>query len=106
VNFKSILFACLVQLLVTTAWAGEEAGNIEAGKDIFHADLGCHVCHGEDASGSIGPNIRETITLEKVYYALQNFQDMISWQYNYPELFEDQAIKDVVAYLQSLPREP
>lgn len=90
-----------------TALAEDDpAGDPVNGKALFESDLGCHVCHGPDATGSIGPNIRETITIELVYHALQNFPDMMNWQYNNPELFEPEALYDIIAYLQSLPREP
>jgi mono/diheme cytochrome c family protein len=94
--------------LISPVWAADDdgpQGDPENGKVLFESDLGCHVCHGADAMGSIGPNIRETITIEQVYHALQNFPDMMNWQYNNPELFEDEALFDIISYLQSLPRE-
>ena len=96
-------------VLAPNAWASDEdaaTGDPVNGKALFESDLGCHVCHGADATGSIGPNIRETITIEMVYHALQNFPDMMNWQYNNPDLFETEPLMDIIAYLQSLPREP
>ncbi len=84
--------------------AAEPAGDAERGEVLFLSDMGCNVCHGENAMGSVGPNIRET-TIDKVYHALQNFPDMMNWQFNFPELFEEQALLDIVAYLQTLDRE-
>lgn len=84
--------------------ASTPAGDAERGKELFHSDLGCNICHGPDASGSIGPDIRKT-TIEKVYHALQNFPDMMNWQFNNPELFEDQSLLDIVAYLQTLEKD-
>ncbi len=104
--FFGMLFVLSV---IQGGWAGEDGaaeGDPVNGKALFESDLGCHVCHGPDASGSIGPNIRETITIELVYHALQNFPDMMNWQYNNPELFEDEALLDIISYLQTLPREP
>ncbi len=86
------------------AGTAEAAGDAERGKVLFHSDTGCNVCHGENAMGSVGPNIRET-TIDNVYHALQNFPDMMNWQFNFPELFEEQALLDIVAYLQTLERE-
>ena len=108
--------ACLALVLLGQACAASgdaaEAANTPAptgdavrGKELFHSDLGCNVCHGEDASGSVGPDIRQT-TIETVYHALQNFPDMMNWQFNNPELFEDQSLQDIVAYLQTLEKEP
>lgn len=104
-----VFFFALAQNL----WAGGEEdsgtalnGDIAKGDELFHSDLGCHVCHGAEAIGSIGPNIRDTITMEQVYHAVQNFPDMINWEFNNPELFEEKNLTDIVAYLQSLPREP
>jgi mono/diheme cytochrome c family protein len=84
--------------------ASAPTGDAERGKELFHSDLGCNICHGADASGSVGPDIRQT-TIENVYHALQNFPDMMNWQFNNPELFEDQSLLDIVAYLQTLEKE-
>jgi len=100
-----ILIFCLT-MMVRAGDEGIKTGDPVKGKELFESDTGCNVCHGMDAKGSIGPNIRETITLEKVYHALQNFPDMMNWQYNNPELFEEESLVDIVAYLQSLTREP
>lgn len=90
-------------------WAGggnnTQAGDLVRGKELFESDLGCNVCHGMDAKGEVGPNIRE-VSIERVYQAAQSVPAMGNWAYNAPELFEDQALLDIVAYLQSLPREP
>ena len=88
-----------------TVGTAEATGDAERGKELFLSDMGCNICHGENAMGSVGTNIRET-TIEKVYHALQNFPDMMNWQFNFPELFEEQALLDIVAYLQTLEREP
>lgn len=80
------------------------SGNPQRGQELFESGLGCNVCHGMDARGAIGPNIRQT-TIDKVYHALQNFPDMMNWQYNNPELFEEQALLDIVSYLQTLERD-
>lgn len=81
------------------------AGDPERGKELFLSEMGCNVCHGVNAKGSVGPDIRQA-TIERVYHALQNFPDMMNWQFNFPELFEEQSLLDIVAYLQTLPREP
>jgi mono/diheme cytochrome c family protein len=80
------------------------SGNPQKGRELFESGLGCNICHGMDARGAIGPNIRQT-TIDKVYHALQNFPDMMNWQYNNPELFEEQALLDIVSYLQTLERD-
>lgn len=86
----------------TTAAA---SGDPARGKEIFESDFGCSVCHGMDALGSVGPNIRQ-VSIEQVYHAVQNFPDMMNWKYNFPQVFEDQALLDIVAYLNTLEREP
>lgn len=112
---EKIRFIVLIVIfsLARLVWAGGEgvqanAGNGDPlrGKELYDSDLGCNVCHGPDATGAVGPNIRESITMEKVAHALQNFPDMMNWQFNNPEMFEEQALLDIIAYLQSLPREP
>ncbi len=81
--------------------AVQHQGDPVRGKQLFESDFGCNICHGMDATGGIGPNIRQ-VTIERVYHAVQNFPDMINWQYNYPETFEDQSLLDIVAYLNTL----
>ena len=106
-----LVFICLAQFACAT---GDEAqpveptgpvGDPERGKELFLSDMSCNICHGEDAKGSVGPNIRQ-VKIEQVYHALQNFPDMMNWQFNFPELFEEQSLLDIVAYLQTLEREP
>jgi mono/diheme cytochrome c family protein len=106
-----LVFVSLAHLACAT---GDEAQPAEAtgpvgdpgrGRELFISDMGCNICHGEDAKGSVGPNIRQ-VKIEQVYHALQNFPDMMNWQFNFPELFEEQSLLDIVAYLQTLEREP
>lgn len=106
-----MVITCLVQTGCAGAAASSAEGNAEPagdalrGQALFDSDMGCNICHGPDARGAIGPNIRQT-TIEKIYHALQNFPDMMNWQYNNPELFEAQALLDIVAYLQTLEQDP
>jgi len=81
--------------------AAVKKGDPVRGKEFFESDFGCNVCHGMDATGAVGPDIRQ-VTIEQVYHAVQNFPDMINWQYNFPEVFEEQALLDIVAYLNTL----
>ncbi len=97
--------ACATGDEAPTAAATGPVGDPERGQELFLSDMGCNICHGEDAKGSVGPNIRQ-VTIEKVYHALQNFPDMMNWQFNFPELFEEQSLLDIVAYLQTLEKEP
>jgi mono/diheme cytochrome c family protein len=96
--------ACATTEEAAPAEVDAPAGDPERGRALYLADMGCNVCHGQDATGSVGPNIRQT-TIEKVYHALQNFPDMMNWQFNYPELFEAQSLLDIVAYLQTLEKQ-
>jgi len=89
----------------TVAEAAAPVGNAARGKEIYESPLGCNVCHGLDAKGELGPNIRQT-SIENVYHALQNFPDMMNWQFNNPDMFSEQSLLDVVAYLNTLEREP
>lgn len=99
-----LLFVSLVQI----SWAGgndaAKTGDVARGEVLYQSDMGCNVCHGVDATGELGPNIRQT-TMEKVAHAMQNFPDMINWKYNNPDLFEEQALLDIVSYLNTLESE-
>lgn len=106
----AIVTACAAQApasdAVTEAAAQDAStGDPAHGKEIYESPLGCNVCHGPDARGALGPNIRQT-TIENIYHALQNFPDMMNWQFNNPDLFSDQNLLDVVAYLNTLERDP
>ena len=106
-----VALVCMVQIACAGAEiqpaeeAASPAGNPQRGQALFESEMGCNICHGMDASGAIGPDIRQT-SIEKVYHAMQNFPDMMNWQYNYPELFEEQGLLDIVAYLQTLEKDP
>ncbi len=97
--------ACATGDEAQPAAAAGPVGDPGRGEELFLSDMGCNICHGEDAKVSVGPNIRQ-VKIEQVYHALQNFPDMMNWQFNFPELFEEQSLLDIVAYLQTLEREP
>ena len=105
INFIPLSIVFLLLAPAQLSWAGGDEGDAQRGQVLFESDLGCSVCHGMDALGSIGPNIRQ-VSIEQVYHAVQNFPDMINWNYNNPEIFEEQALLDIVAYLATLEREP
>jgi mono/diheme cytochrome c family protein len=108
--FAAVVTACAAQAPEDDATAEttkEDApvGDAAHGKELYDSPLGCNVCHGPEAKGELGPNIRQT-SIENVYHALQNFPDMMNWQFNNPELFEEQNLLDIVAYLNTLERDP
>ena len=105
IRFVPLSMVLLLLASAQLSWAGGEGGDPQRGQELFESDLGCNICHGMDALGSVGPNIRQ-VTIEQVYHAVQNFPDMINWNYNNPELFEEQALLDIAAYLATLEREP
>ena len=79
-------------------------GDPGRGEELFQAPTGCQVCHGPDARGRVGPDIRAA-TVPMVINAMQNFNDMIAWRGSFPDMFEEDSLNDIVAYLHSLPRE-
>lgn len=76
-------------------------GDPGRGEEIFQAPTGCQNCHGKDAKGAVGPDIRQA-TKPMVINAMLNFNDMIAWRTAYPDLFSDESLDDVVAYLHTL----
>lgn len=94
-----------VKTLEAIASAGQSSAKVDGdatrGEKLFLSDTGCHVCHAKDATGGVGPDIRQT-SLPMVYNAVQSFNDMIAWQKVNPELFSEQNLKDIVTYLQTL----
>jgi len=79
-------------------------GDVAKGKEAYQSAMGCQVCHGADAKGAIGPNIRQA-ELDRVYFAANSFNDMIAWKTANPSLFEEELLKHITAYLQTLPTE-
>ena len=100
-----VTFVAALAIFSGPIWAEEVVGDPARGKQRFEDPLACGACHGLDAKGAVGPNIRQ-VTLEQAVYAMQQFPDMINWSYNFPELFEEQSLRDIVAYLGTLERDP
>lgn len=94
------MFAAEAELVDETPIDGDRV----RGEELFQSPTGCQLCHGPDAKGRIGPDIRAA-TVAMVVNAMQNFNDMIAWRGSFPDLFEEQSLKDVVTYLHSLPRD-
>ncbi|MBW6505880.1 MAG: cytochrome c [Rhodobacteraceae bacterium] len=65
------------------------------GKLLFETvgDVGCSACHGNDASGEIGPNI-QGIDIGKIHVALTNVTDM-----NFITGLTEDDVKAIGAYL-------
>ena len=76
-------------------------GDAENGRALFESPLGCHSCHGMDATGGIGPDIRQA-TLPMIVNAMQSFNDMIAWQRANPDLFKEDNLRDIAAHLSTL----
>ncbi len=46
-----------VLLAVGTAQSQELNDLVERGRELFHADIGCHVCHADTGEGLVGPSL-------------------------------------------------
>ena len=95
------LAACLATAFLASAGLAEVKGPdddpvVAQGKDLYEnvGGFGCLACHGNDASGEIGPNI-QGIDIGKIHVALTNVTDMAS---SLPPLTEDE-VKAIGAYL-------
>ena len=95
------LAACIATAFGASAGLAEVKGPdadpvVAAGKVLFETigGFGCIACHGNDASGEIGPNI-QGIDIGKIHVALTNVTDMASVL---PPL-TDEDIKAIGAYL-------
>lgn len=95
------LAACIATALAASAGLAEVKGPdtdpvVAQGKLLFETvgGFGCMACHGNDASGEIGPNI-QGIDIGKIHVALTNVTDMASVL---PPLTDDD-IKSIGAYL-------
>lgn len=75
--------------------------DVELGSEIYNDEIGCIVCHEENAVGGYGPNI-QGIALEKVQYALATFDDMLMWNADREQQMTEADIINVTAYLATL----
>lgn len=90
--------AALLGFMAPLALADDRADLVAKGERVFQVtagDIGCQICHGTDATGDVGPDIRGR-TLEVVRGALEGVRDM-----SFLELSEDDIVA-VAAYLLSL----
>lgn len=89
--------------------AGEAAGDPAQGEALFQAN--CAMCHGKDASGMMGmhPALRgavDRLTVEGVEVTIRNGRDTRPPMPAFGDQLDDDAIADLVAYLQTLPAGP
>ncbi len=96
--------AIVAGLMLSASAAAQEAASaelIERGRILFMEEagdgLGCQACHGEDAKGLIGPDIRGKVPV-LIRAAMEGVPDMM----DVIDLNDDD-IKAVSAYLQTLP---
>ncbi|MBI2941044.1 MAG: hypothetical protein HYY04_11470 [Chloroflexi bacterium] len=74
-----------------------DARLVAQGEKVFQETAACFACHGKDAKGLVGPDVRGK-TADDVRFQLKNNEQMV------PLKVSDGDIEAVGAYLQSLPR--
>lgn len=89
--------------------AGEAAGDPAQGEALFQAN--CAMCHGNDATGMMGmhPALRgavDRLTVEGVEVTIRNGRDTRPPMPAFGDRLDDDAIADLVAYLETLPPGP
>lgn len=88
--------------VVTQTPASTKDPFIAKGEEVFQktaGGVGCQVCHGGDAKGGIGPDIRGA-TVTRISIALSTVEQMAFIKLSIEE------VQAVAAYLQSLPNQP
>jgi mono/diheme cytochrome c family protein len=83
---------------VTPTPSSTEDSLVAKGEEVFQktaGGVGCQACHGRDAKGGIGPNIRGA-TVSRISFALSTVEQM-SFINLSPE-----EVQAVAAYLQTL----
>ncbi len=89
--------------------AHAQVGDPNAGRDVFEAN--CAMCHGQDAGGMMGmhPSLRgavERLSLEGVEVTIRNGRDTNPPMPAFEGRLSDQEIRDVIAYVDTLPVGP
>lgn len=107
-----LFLSCLVIGLATLtlpAGAQSDGGDPERGERIFRAE--CAMCHGSDAAGMMRmhPSLRGAVarlSTEGVEVAIRKGRNTMPPMPAFEGRLSDQAIADVIAYLDSLPPGP
>ena len=89
--------------------AGAATGDPAQGEALFQAN--CAMCHGDDASGMMGmhPALRgavDRLTVEGVEVTIRSGRDTRPPMPAFGDRLDDDAIADLVAYLETLPPGP
>ena len=71
---RSVLSVLFIGLLISTPTVAQDSVEVlvERGSELFNADIGCWVCHGETAEGLVGPTLHFGPTPVDIYDQLEN----------------------------------
>jgi mono/diheme cytochrome c family protein len=91
-------------LLAGTGMAQQPAGDAARGQHLFMAD-GCYECHGTVGQGGAAPRLApDPLPAEAIAMYIRKPADVMP---PYVEkVLDDQAVRDVQAYLASIPQPP
>ncbi|MSQ28638.1 MAG: cytochrome c [Dehalococcoidia bacterium] len=77
------------------------AGNFQSGRQVF-VTVGCSTCHRADGTGLVGPRIANTnLSFAEVLGQLRSPREGMP-PFG-PETVSDQQVRDIYAFLKSLP---
>ena len=71
---RKYLSGLFIGLLISTPTAAQDSVEalVERGSELFNADIGCWVCHGETAEGLVGPTLHFGPTPVDIFDQLEN----------------------------------
>ena len=71
---RRVLSVLFIGLLISTSSAAQDSVEalVERGSELFNADIGCWVCHGETAEGLVGPTLHFGPTPVDIFDQLEN----------------------------------
>ncbi|MDE0361569.1 MAG: hypothetical protein OXI74_10410, partial [Rhodospirillaceae bacterium] len=71
---RRVLSVLFIGLLISTSSAAQDSVEelVARGSELFNADIGCWVCHGETAEGLVGPTLHFAPTPVDIFDQLEN----------------------------------
>lgn len=61
-----------VGMAAGSAWSQELDDLVERGSELFHSEIGCHVCHAPTGEGLVGPSLLSGPTPVDIFDQLEN----------------------------------
>ena len=78
-KFSAQLLAAVTSYSMCASAPAQESVDdlLQRGEELFHADIGCRVCHADTGEGLVGPSLHFGPTPVDIFDQLERLQDKI-----------------------------